>query len=140
MSLRMKLEAFYSDLSYESLDAIADIYHESVTFTDPVSTFSGLPSLTSYFEKLLVSTESCLFDIKTVDQCADHIYVVWTMIVRHPRINKGQTYTVDGVSIIKVKDERIIYQRDFYDMGELMYERLPILKQLILFVKKKIES
>ena len=58
----------------------------------------------------------------------------------HPKINKSEPYQVEGISVIQVQDEKIIYQRDYYDMGELMYEKLPVLKQVIHFIKRKMDS
>lgn len=45
-----------------------------------------------------------------------------------------------GISVLTIKEEKIIEQRDFFDAGELFYENIPILGSIIRFIKKKITA
>jgi limonene-1,2-epoxide hydrolase len=44
---------------------------------------------------------------------------------------------VTGVSEIKF-DERITYHRDYFDVGSMFYEQVPILKTIIQALKKRL--
>ena len=135
-----RLKDFYTNLNKNSVNSISDCYHHQIEFTDPVSTFTGLPAVTRYFEALLQKTQQCEFVFKQVDRVDDHLYVHWLMLVTHPRINSGRPYQVSGLSFMKINDERVCYQRDYYDMGELLYEKLPVLKHAIRWLKKGMEQ
>ena len=46
---------------------------------------------------------------------------------------------VDGISTIRFggKEGKAVYHRDYYDMGEFVYERIPVVKNIIKLIKKK---
>lgn len=45
----------------------------------------------------------------------------------HPRIARGAVRQLPGCSVVDMRDDRIVRQRDYYDAGEMIYEHLPIL-------------
>ena len=55
----------------------------------------------------------------------------------HPKLNGHKEITVTGVSEIKF-DERITYHRDYFDVGSMFYEQVPILKTIIQALKKRL--
>jgi hypothetical protein len=134
MSVIERFKAFYTSLKHAELSAIPDIYSVDVTLIDPVGTHTGLPALESYFKKLLKNAKHCDFSISTcaamkpTDQAESEAYcVVWQMHFAVPSLKKGQTITVDGMTHLKVRDDRIVYHRDFYDLGQMIYDHIPLL-------------
>ena len=140
MDVIERLKDFYTNLNSNTIGSISDCYNDQITFTDPVSTFNGLPALTHYFEALLKKTEQCEFVFNQVDRVDTHLYVSWSMRVTHPKINGGKSYQVSGMSFMKINNELVCYQRDYYDMGELLYEKLPVLKHGIRWLKKGMDK
>ncbi len=140
MTIIERLINFYTNLSYQSMPQISSVYARDIVFTDPVSTFHGLPKLADYFENLLSNSDICHFEFTHTEQNTDSLHIHWVMTVRHPKLNKGNQYTVDGISFMKIENDLICYQRDYYDMGELMYEQLPLIKSLVKYIKKAMES
>ena len=64
-------------------------------------------------------------------------FITWTMSFAHPKLNGHKKITVNGVSEIKF-DERITYHRDYFDVGSMFYEQVPILKTIIQALKNRL--
>lgn len=45
-----------------------------------------------------------------------------------------------GCSVVDIRDDRIVRQRDYYDAGEMIYEHLPILGWAVRGVKRRVKS
>lgn len=129
---------FYQGFSKASVQNLGDIYADSVEFVDPVHHVYGLSSLTDYFERLLSETTRCQFIIHQLDQAASTYYVTWTMDFSHPKLKFGRPIQLSGISKVKINNEKVIYQRDYYDMGEMLYEHVPLVGFATRFLKSRL--
>ncbi len=138
MDLAQRFTRFYSALGPDSLAGLTDVYAPSVTFIDPVTSHQGLQALNSYFLRLLSNTTACQFSIGRMHFGDSDGWVTWTMNYRHPRLNRGDWIAVEGVSVVAMQSNRIVFQRDYYDMGEMIYERVPLLGRLVRLLRERL--
>ena len=126
----------YRQLNPYKLESLREVYHDDINFVDPVKNLQGWQQLYDYFCSLYRHVYDCRFDI--VDSLGDEQqgYVSWSMFIKHPRLDYGQSFTVAGCSQLRFSEGRVIYQRDFFDMGNLLYEHLPVLSGAVGYVKK----
>lgn len=127
----------YQKLSTENLELLSTIYHEDVTFTDPLHTVEGFNDLYQYFQSLYQNLSACDFVIEELLWQGSSASLFWTMTYQHPKLNKGKIVTVAGTSHLKGQGDKIIYHRDFLDLGAMLYEQLPILGKLTKWIKNK---
>jgi limonene-1,2-epoxide hydrolase len=135
-----KFTAFYQDLNRESVKNLNDVYHDDICFDDPVGSHSGLQTVKDYFDGLLTNTLGCRFNISNVIKEDNQAFIVWTMHYEHPKLKGGKTLTVNGTSYIKIQDEKVIYQRDYFDLGEMLYENVPLIGRIILWLKNGLKT
>lgn len=140
MELQQRFNDFYTELSESRLDALAGIYHPKVIFEDPVGTHEGLPALASYFRKLLKSCVQCEFVIRHQQFSGADAWLNWTMIFSHKRLNGGDPIHVDGGSVLRIREGRVVFQRDYYDMGSMVYEQIPVLGRLIRWLRRRMAA
>jgi hypothetical protein len=62
--------------------------------------------------------------------------VNWTMEYKTPKINKGEAIRVDGVSLLTLHGDMIVFHRDYYDLGQMVYENVPLLGRIIKRIKR----
>ncbi|MDC8832785.1 nuclear transport factor 2 family protein [Alteromonas gilva] len=151
MSFKEQFVNLYRDLAQIDIEDLASIYHQDVVFIDPVTTHHGLTAVNTYFKGLLDATESCQFEINnwhniasndshqnasSAMDCSD--VLEWTMKLKLS--GKPNWIELAGVTLLKVVDDKILYHRDYYDLGEMVYEHIPLLKHIIKFIKKKLLS
>ena len=113
-------------------------YTEDVKFIDPVKTINGLNELTHYFENLYKRVDKCHFTLNNYLPNSHNHSLEWVMHLQHQKISKQQEIQLDGASFIRFYDEKVCYHRDYYDLGALVYEHLPILGSVIKKVRHAI--
>ncbi len=127
----------YQTLSTNNLELLETIYHNEVTFIDPIHELKGFDNLFQYFQDLYENLISCEFVISNVIAQEDQAAIYWTMSYQHPKLNKGNVINVTGSSYIKGHEDKVIYHRDYLDLGSMLYEQLPVLGKLIKLIKNK---
>lgn len=129
---------FYQRLDHASVAHLANIYANNVVFVDPVTKHEGIEALTGYFENLLANTASCSFEIKKVSQAQDTSFVQWIMHFQHPKLAANSLISVHGLTELRVEQNKVVYHRDYYDMGEMIYEHIPLLGRIIRWLKQRL--
>ena len=132
-----EFNSVYQKLNINNLDLLDSIYHQEVTFIDPIHEINGLTDLQQYFQGLYQNLNSCQSIISNVIAQPDQAAIYWEMIYQHPKLNKGNEVSVFGSSHLRSKDGKVIYHRDFLDLGSMLYEQLPVLGKVIRLVKSK---
>ncbi|NRB66796.1 MAG: nuclear transport factor 2 family protein [Vibrio sp.] len=128
----------YQQLSKDNLHLLNGVYHQDVVFEDSAHRLQGWQALQSYFDSLYTNVRRCDFDIKEQQQSGDSGFLTWSMSLEHPKLQKGKTVVVNGVSHLKFKDGKVIYHRDYFDLGEMLYENLPLLGSVIKTIKQRL--
>jgi predicted double-glycine peptidase len=127
----------YQDLSTDNLELLETIYHNHVTFTDPIHKIEGFDNLYRYFESLYQNLVSCEFIIEHVITQNCHAAIYWKMTYQHAKLNQGKVVSIVGNSHIKGEGDKVFYQKDYLDLGAMLYEQIPILGKMILWIKTK---
>lgn len=129
----------FNQLDKTRLDLLDTLYHPDIRFTDPAHTVDGLPALKQYFASMYDNVRFVRFTFDTRMQSGDQAFVTWTMEMSHPRLAKGRPVTVNGCShLVFASDGRVIRHRDYFDLGAMIYEHLPLLGGLITTIKKRL--
>ena len=135
----------YTDICQISPSDLEKIYADDIRFIDPITTHRGIDEVKRYFSNLLTQAETCKFDISDIFYCSQqnnqnqsevtHL-VNWTMTLVLK--NNHKKITLDGTTQLGIKDDIIIYHKDYYDLGEMVYEHVPILGFIIRKIKGKL--
>ena len=152
MNAITKFENFYTDLASMKVHELSDLYSEDVVFIDPIAAHSGIVAVEKYFAKLLHNAKFCTFTIHGIEntqktphtsEFSNKVFeesvnytVTWTMSFTSSRMNKGQPIDVDGITQLKVKNDKINYHRDYYDLGQMVYENIPLLGRIVKRLKR----
>ena len=131
----------FNELDHTSLNRLDTIYHPDIRFTDPAHTLKGLPALKDYFAALYENVRSIRFFFDARMMTGNQAFVTWTMALSHPRLAGGRTVSVDGCSHLTfASDGRVTVHRDYFGLGAMVYEHLPVVGGLIRTVKKRLGS
>ncbi len=138
LALIERFKSFYKDVKNPRLDSIADVYSANIKFKDPVHQITGLAELHAYLSDMCENVESGRFEF--LDQMVgnDTAYIKWNMYFRHPKLGK-ETIVVRGMSQIQF-GERIHFHEDVYDMGQMIYEHVPVLGWAVKRLKQNLST
>lgn len=135
-----QLVAFYETLDSSSLAQLAEIYHEDSRLVDPVGEHHGRVVIERYFAELLKNLRYCRFVVTLVREFEHDAILLWRMEYAHPALQRGADQTLEGSSYLRFRADKIEFQRDYYDMGAMLYEKLPLLGTLLSRIKKRLQS
>lgn len=153
MNAIQKFKSFYTDLTSMQVDELSDLYSTNVIFIDPIASHSGIAAVENYFSKLLHNAKHCTFTIHDIQKTtvfasseeqnqtddksmSEHYTVTWQMSFTSSKINKGQAIHVDGITQLKIENNKISFHRDYYDLGQMVYENVPLLGRIIKRIKR----
>ncbi|WP_249422250.1 nuclear transport factor 2 family protein [Marinomonas lutimaris] len=133
-----RFKAFYLDVKHPKLDKIDDVYTEDVLFKDPVHELRGAENLHAYLSEMCVNVHSGRFEYLDQIVSDNTAYIKWNMHFKHPKLG-NKTITVRGISQVQF-NERIYFHEDVYDLGQLIYEHVPLLGAVVKGLKKRLAN
>ena len=133
-----RFKSHFRTLHEADLSRLRDLYADRIVFKDPIHEIRGLVELEDYFSSLCADLSDCRFEY--LDEIVDDssAYIKWSMHFKHPRLG-NRLISVRGVSHLKFSD-RIDFHEDFYDMGAMLYEQLPLLGNVTRWVRTRLAS
>ncbi|AIA71025.1 nuclear transport factor 2 family protein [Pectobacterium atrosepticum] len=136
----LKIREFYQQLTTEGLAKLGEIYHQDIHFIDPVSSHHGLSALHRNFSHSLENLSYCRFDISDIHTFRGGATMFWTMHYAHPSLKRNAPLMLAGCSHLLFADNKVIYHRDYYDMGAMLYQHVPLLGSLINYLKSRLKT
>ena len=137
--LRNKIIETYNQFTGKNLDLLDGFYAVDVEFHDPVTSLKGLSKLKDYYRHAYAHVKSIKFEFTEIIKDEDKYCGCWKMKIVIPTLNSGKEYTVTGNSRLNFNnDGRVVYHRDYLDLGEMVYEKIPVQGFLLRLFKKKL--
>ena len=133
-----RFKSYFRILHESDLSQLRDLYSEQILFKDPVHEIRGLVGLEDYFTSLCADLSDCRFEYLDEMVTDNAAYVKWMMHFKHPRLG-NRLISVRGVSHLKISD-KIDYHEDFYDMGAMLYEQLPLIGSVTRWLRMRLAS
>ena len=124
------------------LPRLGELYADAVRFRDPIKDLSGFDDLRGYYADFLKMAEGGTFEIDTWleegDAESGQAALAWTMCLAGDEGEEpGSGGCFDGMSHILHEGGKITAQRDYFDMGEAVYQQVPGLRWLHERVKSR---
>jgi ketosteroid isomerase-like protein len=133
-----KFKTYFTQMKFGDNSMLNKIYSDDIIFIDPIHKITGIGNLKSYFKKLDTNLEEgSSFEFIEESICGNIVYLQWETNLHLKRPKKK--IKTSGISVLTL-GQKIVKQRDYLDAGELFYENIPVLGQIIRFLKKKISS
>jgi len=138
-SLLEKTKYAFDHLDKDHMEIVEEFYDSDAVFQDPVHEVKGVKAIRSYYEGLYKKVDTIRFEYKRTSERDELVTLEWRMFLKTPSLDSGKEITVDGVSLLTFggKYGKVIAQRDYFDMGEFVYERVTFLKSIIFYIKKR---
>lgn len=136
----LSIEAFFNGLSKDKLHLVDEFYDPEVTFEDPIGRKEGIEELRAYYRKLYETVESIRFEIHS-QRVGDEEFAPWVMHLKAAGLNGGKEIRVPGVSQLRYRPGgKVLYHRDYFDMGAFIYEHVPVLGSVLGYIKRRMEK
>lgn len=127
----------YRNASDLSAEAIAGVYAPDIIFSDPIHRIEGIDSLRKYLGIMYSNVNSCRFEYHEQLVLEHKASIKWKMTFRHKKLANGKEIEVRGATFIEFTD-RIFMHEDFFDVGAMIYEHVPVMGAGIRYLKRRI--
>ncbi len=105
------------------IEKIAPLYDENVRFTDPIQTLDGRQAFIDMNRRLVARSRELRFDVFDRAVEGDNIFFAWRMVFA---MKVGPRLEIDGTSHLRVKDGRIVFHRDYWDLAGSVADSIPL--------------
>ena len=133
-----RLEDLFCNYTYENLQAnFPKVYAKEFYFRDAFKQFNRLDELLPYMLKGVQAVSGVRFVFNHIMRSKDEFFIEWTMSIQFK--DKDAFESSMGMSRFRFNsDGQVIFHQDYWDPTTLIYEKIPIAKQLIHFVQKRL--
>lgn len=130
--------AFFETLSPASLAGIGFVYAADARFKDPFSEVQGLPAICRVYQHMFDSLHAPRFVVTGRVLQGRECFLTWNFCFRFKSIQPATEQTVRGCSHLVLDAQgRIAVHRDYWDVAEELYEKIPVLGALMRWLKKR---
>tara|TARA_B100001248_G_scaffold261547_2_gene253090 strand:- start:8121 stop:8552 length:432 start_codon:yes stop_codon:yes gene_type:complete len=127
----------FNSLNAKNLDVLNGVYADAVIFEDPMSRIEGLNNLKAHFQKLYKNVISINFHFVDEVESGDTLALFWEMQLRAKSLKGGKPVSLEGMTKIIFNDrDQVILHKEYFDMGEFIYENIPLLGSVIKKIKQ----
>jgi len=137
------IEAFFSGMTPAHLARLGEIYSAQARFKDPFNEVQGVDAIRGIFQHMYDSLQHPRFVVTARVQQGRQCFLTWDFVFglrpQEPEI------TVRGASHLWLEPGadgqwRIGMHRDYWDVAEELYEKLPLLGGLMRWLKRRVNA
>ncbi len=136
-----RLAAFYEALTPQTLDQVASHYAPDARFKDPFNDVTGVAAIRAIFQHMFDTLETPRFVVHGFSGDAAHSFLTWTLYF-HTRSGKQvRGWEIHGATHVQwAPDGRVALHRDYWDVAEELYEKIPLLGGLMRVLKRRLTA
>jgi steroid Delta-isomerase len=130
---------FYETLTPDRLRDFSFYYAQDAYFKDPFNEVNRLEAIQEIFARMFLRVTDPRFVISERVGDAGRLFLVWEMRFRMKSWKPQQLQMIRGVSHLRLGDDgKVSYHRDYWDTGEELYAKLPLIGGAVRFLRHAI--
>lgn len=130
--------AFFEQLTPQSLAQIGQLYAPEARFKDPFNEVQGVAAITAIFEHMFAALHEPRFVVTGRVLQGDQCFLTWDFLFRFQRFDSATMQTVRGAThLVFSREGQITLHRDYWDVAEELYEKLPVVGGLMRWLKRQ---
>lgn len=128
----------FETITPEAAGRLETLYTEDAFFKDPFNEVTGIAPIRRIFSHMFVQVDEPRFVIREAIESGDQAFLTWEFLFRMKRFDTRTVQVVRGASHLRfAADGRIVHHRDYWDVAEELYEKLPLVGGLMRWLKRQ---
>ena len=133
------LVRFFESITPESVSRFPEFYAENAWFKDPFNEVLGVDAIQRIFAHMFRQVDEPRFVVSERVADTQGVVLIWTFHYRSRGASNAEEYIIRGVSHLKFDaDGRVVFHRDYWDTGEELYMKIPLLGGLMRFLRRRL--
>jgi ketosteroid isomerase-like protein len=135
-----RLVGRFEALAPADLQRLHEIYTDDARFKDPFNDVRGPQAIAAIFAHMYATLDEPRFVVRDIVADGDRCFLSWDFLFRMKRFSR-EVQTIHGGSHLRLAaDGRIAEHRDYWDVAEELYEKLPVIGALMRWLKRRARS
>jgi hypothetical protein len=131
------LQHFYQTLSAERVQEFDSYYAQDAYFKDPFNEVTRLEHIQEVFARMFRQVADPRFIVSERIGDERGLFLIWEMKFRMRSWRSRQVQVIRGVSHLRFNDDgKVVYHRDYWDTGEELYAKLPLIGPVVRFLRR----
>ena len=136
-----ELVVFFESLQPHLVAELGRHYASDVWFKDPFNEVQGLVQVQSIFEHMFVQLDQPRFVVRERILQGSQAFLTWDFVFRFRRYDTTTWQTVRGASHLHFNHQGLVsMHRDYWDVAEELYEKLPVVGGVMRWLKARARS
>ena len=110
-------------------------YHDNIVFQDSIQRIEGIEDFTAMCNRLTDRCEQLSMDISAISMNENEVFMEWTMVMMFKKFPSTPMYGCTKLTF--ADDNRIIHQRDYFDLWGDIFNGIPRFKRAYRNFMKK---
>ena len=133
------LVRFFESITPESVSRFPEFYAENAWFKDPFNEVLGVDAIQRIFAHMFRQVDEPRFVVSERVADTQGVVLIWTFHYRSRGASKAEEHVIRGVSHLKFDaDGKVVFHRDYWDTGEELYMKIPLLGALMRFLRRRL--
>lgn len=129
---------FFERLQRADLVRLADFYAAEACFKDPFNEVRGVAAIEAIFVHMFDALDQPHFVVTGRVVQGQECFLVWDFRFRFRRFDTVTWQTVRGTSHLRFNaQDQVEFHRDYWDVAEELYEKLPGVGALMRWLKRQ---
>lgn len=134
-----RVVCFYETLSPDGLARIGEVYAPDARFKDPFNEVQGLAAIENVFRHMYRQVHEPRFNVTSSMVEGAEAWLAWEFRFRFRGWRESEIQLVRGATHLRLApDGRVSAHRDYWDTGEELFARLPLLGGLMRFLRHRL--
>jgi len=126
---------YFETISPATVARIGEIYTDDAWFKDPFNEVTGAPAIGRIFAHMFEQVDAPRFVVHDCVGDAREAFLTWDFEFRRAG---GEPLRIRGASHLRLApDGRIRWHRDYWDTGEELYAKLPLIGALFRWLRRR---
>ena len=126
---------YLETLSPETLGGLSEYVSSDVHFKDPFNDVRGVNVMSQVFQHMFENVQDIQFEVQHMASIGEVCLMSW----RFEGCLAGNPWLFEGSSVVRfAEDGRVLEHIDHWDAAKDFYERLPIIGQLLAFLRRRL--
>jgi ketosteroid isomerase-like protein len=129
---------FFEHLSAADVARIGELYAPDAYFKDPFNEVRGAPQIARIFGHMFEQVDAPRFVVHETVVQGDAAFLTWDFVFGFRRPLPAGERIVRGCSHLRFEaDGRVGFHRDYWDVAEELYEKIPLLGGLMRALRRR---
>lgn len=136
-----RLVDFFEQLQPQNLRQLPEFYAVDARFKDPFNDVNGLDAIEQIFNHMFKALDSPHFIVTERIVQGSQCFLGWDFRFKFNRFDTGTWQTIRGGTHLKFNENaRVTLHRDYWDAAEELYEKIPLIRALMRWLKRRANS